>query len=191
MLIVQSSYIFLDLEIETSYSHVCRFLSKSTPEKCWESMFALKDQLKVENFLLVVEICVVLPISSAEVERVFSSFANMVTKDRKRLNNQSMEVVLRIHNYNEVLTDEAHETAMDLFLSEYPNGDIRKGKRRVDGYKKQEPKKAKTVRRGLTLDLTALSSSEESSSSSSDESSSSSDESSSSSDGSMSSENEA
>lgn len=37
-------------------------------------MFALKDQLKVENFLLVVEICVVLPISSAEVRKKYFLF---------------------------------------------------------------------------------------------------------------------
>ena len=60
-----SHMIILDGEIETVYAHICRFLSTSTQEKCWENIFS--PRLNISNFLQVIEICVVLPLSSTEV----------------------------------------------------------------------------------------------------------------------------
>ena len=77
----------------------------------------------------------------------------MMSSDRKQLSNQSMEAILRIRNYGATLNDNAHEKAMEMFLTEYPNGDIRKGKRRVSGYEKGPRQKKEKKKRGLTLNL--------------------------------------
>ena len=78
----------------------------------------------------------------------------MMSSDRKQLSNQSMEAILRIRNYGATLNDSAYEKAMEMFLTEYPNGDIRKGKRRVSGYEKGSPRQKKEkIKRGLTLNL--------------------------------------
>ena len=45
-------------------------------------MFTLKEKLEIGNLLQLVEICIVLPISNAEMERVFSTFSKMMTRDR-------------------------------------------------------------------------------------------------------------
>ena len=58
---------FLDIEIEICFSHVTRFLSSTTPVKAWESLFSLKQKLGIGNILQIVEICIVLPVSNAEV----------------------------------------------------------------------------------------------------------------------------
>ena len=58
----------------------------------------------------------ILILNPFQVEWVFSSFARMVRNDRKNLNNQSMEAVLRVHN-RKVITTCNFENAMELFLT--------------------------------------------------------------------------
>ena len=96
-------------------------------------------------------------INRFQVERVFSSFARMVRNDRKSLNNQSMEAVLRVRN-RKVITTSNFENAMELFLNEFPNGEIRSRKRRLDGYVSTHPRKKRTPRdkrKGLDLNLSS------------------------------------
>ena len=96
-------------------------------------------------------------LSRFQVERVFSSFARMVRNDRKSLNNQSMEAVLRVRN-RKVITTSDFENAMELFLNEFPNGEIRSRKRRLDGYVSTHPRKKRTPRdkrKGLDLNLSS------------------------------------
>ena len=45
-----------------------------------------------------------------------------------------MESILRVRNYREILPDTCYENALELFLKEYPNGEMRRGKRRPSGY---------------------------------------------------------
>ena len=64
------------------YEYVTTFMTKTSSEKCWQQMFALKEKLQIQNILQLVEISLVIPISNAEVERMFSSFTKMMTRDR-------------------------------------------------------------------------------------------------------------
>ena len=74
-------FIFLATEVSKLFSHITKFIRGSS-EKCWKQMFSLKEKLGIGNILQLVEICIVLPISNAEGERVFSSFSRMMRKDR-------------------------------------------------------------------------------------------------------------
>ena len=74
-------FIFLATEVSKLFSHITKYISGSS-EKCWKQMFSLKEKLGIRNILQLVEICIVLPILNAEVERVFSSFSRTMRKDR-------------------------------------------------------------------------------------------------------------
>ena len=54
----------LGIETETIHSHVSHFFLASSPQKCWENMFGLQN-LNMSNILEVIEICILIPISSA------------------------------------------------------------------------------------------------------------------------------
>ena len=56
----------LGIETETIHSHVSHFLLASSPQKCWENIFGLRN-LNISNILQVIEICIVIPKSSAHV----------------------------------------------------------------------------------------------------------------------------
>ena len=70
------------MEVHAAYTYIIKFCMSSEPEKCWRQMFTLKEKLEIGNLLQLVEICIVLPISNAEMERVFSTFSKMMTQDR-------------------------------------------------------------------------------------------------------------
>lgn len=64
---------------------------------------------------------------------------------RLSLNNASQEAILRVRNerdYNE----KRYDRAIDLFLSEYPNGEVRNQARRLDGYRPHKRKSKKKAR---------------------------------------------
>ena len=61
---------FLDTEIEICFSHVTKFLSSTTQTKAWENLFSLKQKVGIGNILQIVEICVVIPVSNAEVKYI-------------------------------------------------------------------------------------------------------------------------
>ena len=75
-------FLYSATELMTMYEYVTTFMTKTSSEKCWQQMFVLKEKLQIQNILQLVEICLVIPISNAEVERVFSSFTKMMTRDR-------------------------------------------------------------------------------------------------------------
>ena len=78
----------------------------------------------------------------------------MMSKDRKRLSTRSMEAILRVRKYKQILPDIEYEKALELFLTEYPNGEMRKGKRLLSGYVASAKGKDCKKQRGLTLDDT-------------------------------------
>ena len=64
----------------------------------------------------------------------------------------TMEVVLRMSCYPQ-LSPSAYENAMELFLSEYPNREIHKYKRCVDGYHSSgRSKKQNEKKKGLIIE---------------------------------------
>ena len=73
-----------------------------------------------------------------------------------RLKNDTQEAVLRVRN-DRNFDDDRYESPIDMFLHEYPNGDIREGKRRLDGYK---PHHKKTKAKKKTSSQLLLSSDE-------------------------------
>ena len=75
---------FLAIEISTIYDCIVRFMSNASPEKCLKQIWPLKEKLSIPNILQFVEICIVLPLSNAEVERVFSTFSKMMTREVNR-----------------------------------------------------------------------------------------------------------
>ena len=54
------------------------------------------------------------------------------SKDRQSMNIKTIENVLRLHS-DQDYSPQHYDHAIELFLSEYPDGTVRKGKRRVNG----------------------------------------------------------
>ena len=75
-------FLFSAIEITTLHTHITKFMPNVQGKKCWTQIFSLAGKLYLHNILHLVEIGIVLPISNAEVERVFSTFAKMMTRDR-------------------------------------------------------------------------------------------------------------
>ena len=65
-------FFFLAIEISTIYDYTARFMPNASPEKCWKQIWPLKEKLSIPNIIQLVEICIVLPLSDAEVERIIS-----------------------------------------------------------------------------------------------------------------------
>ena len=61
----------LNAELRILYSHVNKFLSNVTPSKCWHRLFKLKEGLSIKNIFHIAEICISIPLSNAECERIF------------------------------------------------------------------------------------------------------------------------
>ena len=116
----------LNQEFRSLHSHVVAFLSKSTNEQTWQQLFQLQRELALKNILHIAEICIVLPISSADVERVFSSFARTLTKERMSLKKQTIEYLLIIRSDKRDIKTKKYSSIIDKFLTENPDGSIRK-----------------------------------------------------------------
>ena len=75
-----------------------------------------------------------------------------MSKHRKRLSTKSLESILRVRNYREILPDIYYEQTQELFLTEYLNGEMRSGKRRPAGYVTSSKAIVQAKKkRGLTL----------------------------------------
>ena len=103
----------------------------------------------------------------------------------KKLGNDTLELILRLHNDKNV-SPERYDHAIELFLTQYPDGTVRKRRRHIEGH--NYPIQRKTTGKGNQLpsldriseilskgepieniDLALISSSDEASSSESDE----------------------
>ena len=65
-------FFFLAIEISTIYDYTALFMPNASPEKCCKQIWPLKVKLSIPNIIQLVEICIVLPLSDAEVERIIS-----------------------------------------------------------------------------------------------------------------------
>ena len=105
-------------------------------------------------------------------------------KERGRLGNDTLELILQLCN-DKNFSSERYDHAIQLFLSQYPDGTVRKRKRRVDGHTYPSERKKKVNENQLlsldrisqllerkepieNIDLELISSSDEESSSDSD-----------------------
>ena len=130
----------LNQEFGCLHTHVVTFLSKSTIEQTWQQLFELQIEMALKNIMHIAEICIVLPISSADVERVFSSFARTLTKERLSLKNDTIENLLIIRSDKSDIKTKNYKNIIDKFLTENPDGTIRKKSARL-GSKRKPSKK--------------------------------------------------
>lgn len=135
-----------ETEMEIVYEHIVTFMSQKCPSKFWPALFLIEEELGIQNILHIAELCIAVPISNAESERVFSFLWRIFSKEHQSQDNSTLESILRLrcdNNYSE----ERYKHAIDLFLREYPNGEVRKRSRRLDGhvYPKKRARKQKNV----------------------------------------------
>ena len=101
-------------EFRILVSHVNKFLSKSSPNRCWPQLFKLKVGLGLRNILHIAELCIAIPLSNAESERVFSYLWRQLTKERMSLNHDTLENILQLRSSNNFEV-ESYDQAIDLF----------------------------------------------------------------------------
>ena len=153
----------LHSEFETVFDHVNLFLPNVSPSKVWPNLFMKQKELNIENIIHVAEICIAVPLSNAETERVFSFLWKVFAKERQSLKNRALENTL-ILRCDTNTSPERYSHAIDLFLSVNPSGQIRKGSRRTCGYQERHAKvrrKNNTPFRSPTSAIEQLVSSEE------------------------------
>ena len=122
----------LEREFEQLYEHVNLFLQTKESHAVWPQLFMCKHELGISNILHVAELSLAMPLSNAESERVFSFLWRVLSKERKSLSNSALENILRLR-CDQDFSPQRYSHAIELFLSEYPDGTVRKGSRRVDG----------------------------------------------------------
>ena len=120
-------------EFEVLHDHIQRYVSKSTPEKCWPNIFKIGRDLGICNLLHVIEICLVVPLSNAESERVFSFLWRIFSKERQSLKHETLEMLLHVRSDND-LSVERYADPVAMFMNEFPDGTIRKHKRHLQGH---------------------------------------------------------
>lgn len=141
-------------ELELVHDHVVKFFAMRSPKLCWPVMFNLSSNLGIANFLQVVEICLVAPLSNAECERAFSFLWRLFSKERQSLKNETLECLIHLRNDNN-FAKERYERAVELFLAEYPDGTMRKRPRHLDGHSYPSSRKS-TSKKPRTDVLAAL-----------------------------------
>ena len=123
----------LKSEAEIAFNHVINFASTKSSNKTWPMLFSLEHELSIKKFLHVAEISIVLPICNAESERVFSFLWRAFSKERQLLKNDPLEDILSLRSDMDYKPSK-YDHAIELFLSEYRNGDVRKRGRHLDGH---------------------------------------------------------
>ena len=124
------------------HTHVKTFLSKSTNEQIWQQLFSSQAPLSIGNILHIAEICIVLPISSADVERVFSSFARILSVKRLSLRNLAIEnTLIAASNDFEGFKADRYQSVVDDFLHYHPDGEIRKRAPHLSAHKTHKRQK--------------------------------------------------
>ena len=105
----------------------------------------MKDGLGLKNILHIAELCIAVPLSNTESERVFSYSWRQLSQECMSFNYQALEQVLQIRQVKD-FSIENYNHAIKLFLSIYPNGDVCKQPRRVGGidYPKNKQEKKST-----------------------------------------------
>ena len=132
----------LSTEINLLHTHVVRFLTNCSPDKCWQRLFKLKETLGIKNVLHLAGISLVITISNAEAERVYSFLWTVYTKERTRRNNSTLEDILRVRGGRD-FSDEKYEKA--IIMTKKQDRTERKRTRRPAGHK--YPSNRKTTKK--------------------------------------------
>ena len=120
-------------EFEILYEHVKMFLSRKCPHKVWPHLFSRQQELGIKNILHVAEISIAMPTSNAETERIFSFLWRIFSKERQSFKDEGLNDLLRLRT-DQNFDAGRYDHAINLFMTEHPNGEIRKHSRRVDGH---------------------------------------------------------
>ena len=91
--------------------------------KIWPILFAMKHELGISNILHMAEICLALPISNPESERVYSFLWRVYSKDHHSLKNNKLEHILRDNDYS----IERYNNVIEIFFNQFLNGEVRIG----------------------------------------------------------------
>ena len=75
---------------------IVTFMSQKCTSKCWPALFLIKEELGIQNILHIAELCIAVPISNAESERVFSFLWRIFSKERQSQDNSTLESILRL-----------------------------------------------------------------------------------------------
>ena len=145
-------------EFTIVHTHVVQFLSSSSTERCWKRLFQMKNTLGITNVLHIAELSIVIPLSNAESERVYSFMWRVFCKERTGLSHSTLEDILRLRNDND-FSEERYAHAVDLFMSNHTDGTERKRPRRPDGHKyppQRKSSKKSTPSESLTQSLATL-----------------------------------
>ena len=123
------------------YEHIKKVLSNKSPNNVWPHLFSRGKALGIENVSHLAEISLVLPTSNAETEQTFSFLWQTFSK-RQSLKNVNLEHILHLrsdHDYSR----EHYEHAIELFLTRYPNGEVRHHPYRPGGHQYPQKRKSK------------------------------------------------
>ena len=112
-------------------------------------LFSFKHELGIKNFLHVAEISIPLPICNAESE----SFHFLVgfLERTPTVKNDTLEDILRLRSDMDYKPSK-YDHATELFLSEYPIGDVRKRGRHLDGHNYPEKRKSRGQKKKAKID---------------------------------------
>ena len=111
-------------EMEITYAHTTRFLSRKPSSQVWPHLFLRKHQLGILNLLHVAEISIAIPASNAETEHVFSFLWRVFSKDRQSFKNKGLENIIRLR-CDRNFDDARYDHGITMFLTEHPNGEMR------------------------------------------------------------------
>ena len=143
----------LENELQTVLTHVAAFLSNVSPSKAWNVLFKKRHSLGITNLLHIAELCIVMPLGNAEVERIFSLLWRLFCKERSSLSNKVQEDLLRLRGTVVSKEVENYADAIELFLTEYPDGIVRRLSRRPSGH--SYPKQRKSLSKRAKIDVLA------------------------------------
>ena len=118
-------------------------------------LFSLKHELGIKNFLHVAEILIGLPICNAESGRVFSFLWCAFSKERQLLKNNTLEDILHLRSDMDYKPSK-YDYAIELFLSKYPNGNVRKRGRHLDGHNYPEKRQSCGQKKKLSVNIDLL-----------------------------------
>ena len=124
----------LEAEFSMVITHVSNFFKHSSSRNTWVALFKKGNALGISNVLLVAQLGIVLPLGNAEAERDFSFLWRVFCKERSSLSNHVQEDLLRLRGSTVSNDFHYYARAIELFLTEYPNGNTRKRSRHLSGH---------------------------------------------------------
>ena len=144
----------LKAEAEIIFNHVKNFESNKPSSKTWPMLFSLEHELGNRNVLHIAEISIALPIRNAKFDSVFSFLCRVFSKDQQSFKNDTLEDILHLQS-DMNFSARRYDHAIEMFLAEYLNGEVRKRPHHLDrhNYPNKRKSRGKKERSGMNVDL--------------------------------------